>query len=384
VPRFQAARSASGEEQRVNDESFQGCYRGRTVLVTGHTGFKGSWLSIWLHRLGARVAGLSRDVPTVPSHFEASGIARLVDDRRCDLLDLNGVRGIVADLQPDFVFHLAAQPLVMESYRDPVGTFGTNVMGSVHLLESLRALAKPCTVVMVTSDKCYDNVEWEWGYRETDRLGGKDPYSASKGAAEIAIRAYVCSFLKDSGNRLRVGVGRAGNVIGGGDWAADRIVADCVKAWSAGRPVTLRRPESTRPWQHVLEPLSGYLLLGSRLAADEALHGEPFNFGPDSSANHSVLELVQEFGAHWPGVRWISAPDTSSKPEAGLLKLSCDKALHRLRWRPTLSFRETAGMTADWYRDYYAGTTKDILAMSRRQIEEYHALALDRSAAWAT
>jgi CDP-glucose 4,6-dehydratase len=366
-----------------NNGTFDGCYRGRTVLVTGHTGFKGSWLSAWLNRLGARVVGLARDVPTVPSHFEAAGIHRLVDDRRCDLLDLAGVRRIVEEVQPDFVFHLAAQALVMESYRNPVDTFGTNVMGSVHVLESLRTMTKPCTAIMVTSDKCYDNVEWEWGYRETDRLGGKDPYSASKGAVELAVRAYVRSFLKGSANSVRVGIGRAGNVIGGGDWAADRIVVDCVKAWAAERPVSLRRPDSTRPWQHVLEPLSGYLLLASRLASNESLHGEPFNFGPDTTADHSVLELVKEFSRHWAGVSWETGSEANPVAEAGLLKLNCDKALSRLRWRPTLSFRETAAMTADWYRDYYTKKTKDIFTVTQRQIDEYRALAVARSAVWA-
>ena len=228
------------------------------VVVSGHTGFKGSWLTAWLKELNARVTGISLDPPTNPSHFQAASIDRDIQDLRIDLRNRKAVQNAIKKAKPKFVFHLAAQPLVRLSYSDPVNTYLTNVMGTLHLLEALRELNDPCVAVIITSDKCYDNLEWAWGYRETDRLGGPDPYSASKGAAELVIRSHVHSYFPKQGN-IHIGIGRAGNVIGGGDWAADRIVPDCVKAWSKNEKVLLRNPSATRPWQHVLEPLSGYL-----------------------------------------------------------------------------------------------------------------------------
>jgi CDP-glucose 4,6-dehydratase len=240
-------------------------FSGERVLVTGHTGFKGSWLVIWLRMLGAKVAGIALDPPSEPSHFDAAGLAPGMVDLRLDVRDRAALKDRIAQFAPDFVFHLAAQPLVRRSYADPVETYETNVIGTLNVLESLRALDRPCVAVLITSDKCYDNVEWVWGYRETDALGGPDPYSASKGAAELVIRSHVRSYFPSATSKVRIGVGRAGNVIGGGDWADDRIVPDCVRAWSAGAAVELRNPRATRPWQHVLEPLSGYLPLGAAL-----------------------------------------------------------------------------------------------------------------------
>jgi len=279
-------------------------FKNKGVVVTGHTGFKGSWLTAWLKHIGAKVVGIALDPPTCPSHFSAAGLDNGVLDLRVDIRHAVEVERIILDAQPDFVFHLAAQPLVRRSYDDPLETWQTNVLGTLHVLEALRKLDKPCASVIITSDKCYDNVEWVWGYRETDAMGGPDPYSASKGAAELAVRSHIKSFFPKATSKVRIATARAGNVIGGGDWAENRIVPDCVRAWSRGEGVELRNPASTRPWQHVLEPLSGYLSLAAALAVREELHGEPFNFGPPAQQNHSVLELVQEMSKHWDQVRW--------------------------------------------------------------------------------
>jgi CDP-glucose 4,6-dehydratase len=349
-------------------------FHGRTVLVTGHTGFKGSWLSAWLHLLGAKVVGVALDPPTNPSHFDAAEMAGILQDHRLDIRDTTSLTALMREIQPDFVFHLAAQPLVRQSYADPLETYQTNVLGTLHVLEALRTLEKPCVAVMVTSDKCYDNVEWLWGYRETDALGGPDPYSASKGAAELVIRSHIKSFFPRGGN-VRIAVGRAGNVIGGGDWAASRIVPDCVRAWAAGGTVDLRNPHSTRPWQHVLEPLSGYLRLAAELYQRPELHGEPFNFGPPAQQNHTVLELVVEMSRHWSGVRWADVSANTSGPyESGLLKLNCDKALQLLQWHASMSFTETVRMTAEWYRVFYENP-QSIAEVTLAQIREYESIA---------
>jgi CDP-glucose 4,6-dehydratase len=251
-------------------------------------------------------------------------------------------------------------------------------MGTLHVLEALRKLEKPCTAVIITSDKCYDNVEWVWGYRETDALGGPDPYSASKGAAELAIRSYIKSYFPQATSNVRLASVRAGNVIGGGDWAADRIVPDCVKAWSTGNVVELRSPHSTRPWQHVLEPLSGYMSLAVALSQRPELHGEPFNFGPPAQQDHSVLELVQQMALHWDQVRWRDVSQATSGPyESGLLKLNCDKAFHHLQWHAAMQFEDTVRMTAQWYRAYYQQPAQ-IAATTQLQIEAYTAFARQR------
>lgn len=361
---------------------FEDCFSGKTVLVTGHTGFKGSWLSLWLTRLGAKVAGVSIDVPSEPSHFGAARLSERMEDHRCDIRDIAALKNLVARIQPDFVFHLAAQPLVRLSYSEPMDTWQTNTMGTIHILEALRGLDKPCVAVLVTSDKCYENVEWVWGYRETDRLGGPDPYSASKGAAELAIRSYVKSFFPRDG-KIRIAVGRAGNVIGGADWAEDRIVPDCIRAWASGQCVQLRNPLATRPWQHVLEPLSGYLNLAQTLASDASLHGEPFNFGPPAQQNHTVQELVTEMSRHWDKVRWEDVSAQYGGPyESGLLKLNCDKALHQLRWRAVWDFEATVRETALWYRHYYEHAGESVAEYSLRQIEGYTAFAQKQGLAW--
>jgi len=363
--------------------AYRNIFLNKTVLVTGHTGFKGSWLSTWLSHLGAKVVGLSIDIPSKPSNFNVSNVNDYIIDRRIDIRDIEAVKQLVLEFQPDFVFHLAAQALVRPSYENPLDTLTINSIGSANVLDALRQLEKQVIAVMITSDKAYDNVEWVWGYRETDRLGGKDPYSASKGMAEIAIRTYVESFFNMPDSNVRVGVTRAGNVIGGGDWAKDRIVPDCMNAWSNGSVVDIRSPHATRPWQHVLEPLSGYLSLAVELYGRANKHGEAYNFGPPANQNHTVGELIDEMSRYWENVRWNDvSQDREHLHEAGLLKLNCDKALFDLDWLPTLQFEETVRMTVEWYKTYYQNIENSMHEFTCSQIDEYMVLAKNREIAW--
>jgi CDP-glucose 4,6-dehydratase len=354
----------------------------KKVLVTGHTGFKGSWISAWLQQLGARVTGLSLEPPSTPSHFGVAAMNEFLSDLRVDIRDSEALQSVVLETQPDFVFHLAAQSLVLPSYKDPLLTYQTNLLGTLNLLEALRKLKKSCVTLLITSDKCYKNVEWVWGYRETDQLGGTDPYSASKGAVELAIHSHIKSFFPDDG-MVSIGVARAGNVIGGGDWASERLVPDCVRSWVAGNVAILRNPKATRPWQHVLEPLSGYLTLAAALKKNPKLnHGEPFNFGPPAHQKHSVEEMVEEMSKHWPEVAWENASDSRNDHyESGLLKLNCDKALHHLNWQAVLSFEETIRMTAEWYLSYYKNP-KAIREVTLSHIREYESYAHEKKMPW--
>ena len=359
-------------------------FNNANVLVTGHTGFKGSWLSLWLKKLGANVTGVSIDIPSQPSHFNATQLSNEINDNCLDIRDGDALKKLVNEVQPDFVFHLAAQALVRPSYNNPIDTLTTNAIGSANILDALRNLDKFVVAVMITSDKAYDNVEWIWGYRETDRLGGKDPYSASKGMAELAIRSYVESFFNLPDSNVRVGITRAGNVIGGGDWAIDRIVPDCMKAWSMNKTVDIRNPDATRPWQHVLEPLSGYLALGTELAENEGRHGEAYNFGPPANQNYSVRLLIDEMAKYWDYVRWNDISKSKEHlHEAGLLKLNCDKALFDLKWEPTMQFEETVRMTVEWYKAFYESNEASMYNVTNKQIAEYTQLANERGADWA-
>ena len=359
-------------------------FNNKTVIVTGHTGFKGSWLSLWLSSLGAKVVGISNNIPSEPSNFIASGLDKIIEDIRLDIRDTDLVGKVIEAHQPDFIFHLAAQALVRTSYNSPLETITTNAIGSANILEGVRKLNKLVSVVMITSDKVYDNSEWVWGYRETDIIGGKDPYSASKGMAEIAIYSYIESFYNKPNSNVRIGIARAGNVIGGGDWASDRLVPDCMKAWSLGETVEVRSPNSTRPWQHVLEPLSGYLTLASNLSESKKYHSEAFNFGPHANQNYSVREIIDEMANHWSQVRW---DDTSQSQkhfhEAGLLKLNCDKALSELHWQPALEFDETVKMTVEWYKLYYENKLSSMSDFTLNQIQDFTKLATDRKILWS-
>jgi CDP-glucose 4,6-dehydratase len=368
----------------VLQHAFADVYRNEDVVVTGHMGFKGGWLSLWLAHLGARVHGWSDKAPSKPSLFEMVRLADVIDHQIGDVRDLEGMKALLSRTRPRFVFHLAAQPIVSLSYTDPVETFSSNVMGTTIVLEALRSVTWPCTVIIITSDKCYNNVEWPWGYRETDALGGKDVYSGSKAAAEMAIRSYFHSFFNKADYPVRLAVGRAGNVIGGGDWAADRIVVDCVKAWVVGARVQVRSPSATRPWQHVLEPLSGYLSLAQELSQGASQNGEAFNFGPRAEQTHTVEELLSDLAKLWGLATPQDAFDIVGQVpfhEAGLLKLNCDKALLALRWSPTLSYRECVTMTGEWYRRVLRDGA-DARTLTNAQIEQYEAAALDRQLQW--
>ena len=358
-------------------------FNNKTVLVTGHTGFKGSWMCIWLNSLGAKVIGCSIDIASEPSNFIESEVSKFVVDIRVDVRDQNKISNLILKYQPDFIFHLAAQALVNDSYENPLETITTNAIGTANILEATRNLNQKVVVVMITSDKVYDNKEWVWGYRETDSIGGKDPYSASKGMAELAIKTYISSFYQKTSSNVRIGVARAGNVIGGGDWAIDRLVPDCMKAWSKNQIVEIRSPNSTRPWQHVLEPLSGYLTLACNLSNSKNLHGEAFNFGPHANQNYSVKEIIDEMSKYWDYVRWL---DVSNKKgnihEAALLKLNCDKALFKLNWAPVMEFNETVKMTIEWYKYYYENQTSSMLEFTLSQINDFSNLAKNRHIVW--
>jgi CDP-glucose 4,6-dehydratase len=358
-------------------------FTGKNVLVTGHTGFKGSWLTSWLKLLGANVTGIALDPPTKPSHFTETQNSKAIIDLRIDIRNQSDIEAAVSKAKPDFVFHLAAQSLVGRSYENPIETWQTNVLGTLNVLESLRSLEKPCAAVIITSDKCYENVEWLWGYRENDSLGGIDPYSASKGAAELAIRSHVKSFFPDHKSIVRIASARAGNVIGGGDWATNRIIPDCVKSWSQNSPVNLRNPKATRPWQHVLEPLSGYLTLALALKKTPHIHGEAFNFGPQSQEDKSVLNIVEEMSKHWDKVKWQDVSgDSKQNHESSLLKLNCDKAQNFLSWHSVLNFEETVGMTATWYKSFYSDPKK-VIDETNTQIKSFVRIAKNKGLKWA-
>jgi CDP-glucose 4,6-dehydratase len=358
-------------------------YKNKKVLITGHTGFKGTWLTTWLLKLGADVAGYSIGIPSQPSHFEELDLEKKITHYLGDIRDYGRFFEVCQEFKPEFIFHLAAQPLVRESYSNPKETFEVNMSGTLNVLESIRNMSDIVKVgIIITSDKCYDNVEWVYGYREDDKLGGEDPYSGSKGAAELISKSYMHSFFKIG--FPNIATVRAGNVIGGGDWAKDRIIPDIVRSWAEKKAVEIRSPYSTRPWQHVLEPLSGYLSLGAELYKQDSLYRNmSFNFGPDSKVNKNVEELITEMVQRWdksPG--WINKYINDGKSEASLLKLSCDRANILLKWYPVMDFIETIDYTVNWYLNYYE-KRKDIFEFTIQQIEFFTHRAKERKIEWS-
>jgi CDP-glucose 4,6-dehydratase len=362
---------------------FDNIYKNKKVLITGNTGFKGSWLTSWLLRLGAKVYGISKDIPTQPSMFEELNLEKRIEHYNKDIRDLKSVKKIIDEIRPDFLFHLAAQPLVSVSYTDPVETVSTNVLGTTSILEALRTVNGKCIGIIITSDKCYENVEWVWGYKETDILGGKDIYSGSKGAAELIIRSYYHSFFNKSDSNVKIVSTRAGNVIGGGDWAKDRIVPDCICSWINKEKVKIRSPNATRPWQHVLEPLSGYLTLGAQLYKGHVLNGDSFNFGPLSQYNKTVKILIEDLYKYWNNKTAQAYKITGNIKfhEASLLKLNCDKALSLLKWMPALGYDKLIEFTSNWYLEFYKGQF-DMFDFTISQIDEYERIASDKEIKW--
>lgn len=363
---------------------FGDVFRGKRVLVTGHTGFKGSWLSLWLNDLEAQVTGFALPPDTLPSHFELIGLKDMVTHIECDIRDTSAVNEVFKKVHPEVVFHLAAQSLVRKSYNDPKGTFDTNITGTVNILEAIRNSSSVKVAVIVTSDKCYENREWVWGYRENDPMGGHDPYSASKGAAEIVCHAYSNSFFNKAGCGPHIGFAtvRAGNVIGGGDWAEDRLIPDCVRALSENKPIVIRNQSATRPWQHVLDPLSGYLFLAQRLLEDPSRFSGAWNFGPTEIRHINVLEFAERFVAAWgDGKIEIDQSGQYTLHEARLLRLSIDKAAYELNWFPVLDNLTALDWTIDWYKAWRQDK-KDLRDISLKQIHAYIESASEKNVQW--
>lgn len=346
---------------------FNDFYKDKKVLITGHTGFKGGWLTIWLKMLGAKVVGYSLDPIYENGIFQSSGIAGQIKDYRGDIRDLRKLIELFKKEQPEIVFHLAAQALVLESYKNPVETFEVNIQGTVNVLEAIRQTQSVKAAVMITTDKCYENREWIWGYRENEPLGGHDPYSASKGAAEIVISAYRRSFFMEDG-KPAIASARAGNVIGGGDWSENRLVPDIIKAIMGNQTIEIRNPHSIRPWQHVLDPLSGYLQLGSALHKSPKQFSEAWNFGPFTHDVHSVKDIVENIISFSGKGTWKDISRPGQMHEAHLLMLDITKAVQKLNWQPVLEFQEAVKLVVEWYKNALHG---DTLAFSQNQIKQY-------------
>lgn len=351
---------------------FNTFYKGKRVLVTGHTGFKGSWLSIWLHELGAEVIGVAKDPYTERDNYVLAGLKNKIVDLRGDVTDGEQMKKIFKKYQPEIVFHLAAQPLVRLSYEIPVETYQTNVMGTINIMEAMRVTDSVKVGVMITTDKCYENKEQIWGYRENEPMGGYDPYSSSKGAAEIAINSWRKSFFNpaDYGKKHHVSIAsvRAGNVIGGGDWALDRIIPDCIKAIEADKPIEIRSPKAIRPWQHVLEPLSGYMLLASKMWEDPTIYCEGWNFGPNTESIANVWTVANKLIEDYGKGQLKGASDENALHEAKLLMLDINKAKFKLGWTPRMNLSQCIALTADWYKQY---ENNDVYNLCLNEIKQY-------------
>ena len=335
--------------------NYKKIFKNKKILITGHTGFKGSWLTAWLLKMGAKITGISLNIPTQPSHFQNLKIQKKITNYFFDLNNFKKFNKIISLVKPDFIFHLAAQALVKESYQDPFFTFKSNTVVTLNLLEILRNYKKKCTVVIITSDKVYKNLESKKGYRENSILGGVDPYSGSKAAAEMIIHSYLKSYFnKKEKNFISIAIARAGNVIGGGDWAKNRLIPDCMRAWSKNKKVLLRNPNSTRPWQHVLEAVWGYINLASKLNKNSKLHCEAFNFGPSPKSNYPVKKIVNLMKKNWKNIKWVIEKEQNKVYETNILKLNSSKSLKLLNWKSILSISETMNMVSDWYRNFYS------------------------------
>ncbi|WP_417204665.1 CDP-glucose 4,6-dehydratase [Acetoanaerobium sticklandii] len=351
------------------DNSF---WKDKKVLVTGHTGFKGSWASMWLKKMGAQVVGVSLDPPTNPSLYEEAQVAEGMTSIRCDICDLDKIKKIFQESKPKIVIHMAAQSLVQESYIDPVNTYNTNVMGTLNILEAIRGIESVRSAIMVTTDKCYENREWHWGYRESDRMGGYDPYSSSKGCAELLISSYRNSFFNIAdyeNHRTAIASVRAGNVIGGGDWAKNRLIPDILKSINSKNDIEIRFPHSIRPWQHVLEPVHGYLLLAERLYTEGPKYAEAWNFGPndeDAKPVSEIVDMMLEYSS--PGVAWFTT-NKEQKHEAGYLKLDCSKVKNVLGWKPRWNISETIKAIIEWNEEFIKG--KPVNEICDMQISNY-------------
>jgi CDP-glucose 4,6-dehydratase len=355
---------------------FRDNYRSRRVLVTGHTGFKGSWLTLWLQELGAEVTGISLSPSTSPNHWSLLKLD--IDDNCLDIRETERLHEVIDRAQPEIVFHLAAQPLVRRSYQDPIETWTTNVLGTANLFEVCRITKSVRAIVVVTSDKCYENEEWAWGYRENDRLGGHDPYSASKAATELLAASYRRSFFNKQGGPL-LATARAGNVIGGGDWSADRLIPDLVRSIRNQNVLEIRYPNATRPWQHVLESLSGYLLLGQSLLEEKPEFAAAWNFGPGSEGNQTVSELLSLLNKEWPGLRWQSSVEKHLH-ETQMLYLDSTMARSRLDWVPVWDFTQAVMETANWYKSWLEFGR----VISRQQLNNYFENAKQQKICWAS
>lgn len=351
-------------------------WKGRNVLVTGHTGFKGSWLCLWLDALGAKVTGLALDPPTQPNLFQQAAVASSIRSVLVDIRDFPRLKTAVGECRPEVIIHMAAQSVVRRGYEDPIETYSSNVMGTVHLFEALRQLKHPCTVVNVTSDKCYENREFLWGYRENEPMGGHDPYSNSKGCAELVTSAFRDSYFPPESlgqHGVAVASARAGNAVGGGDWTSDQLIPDLMRAFLAGSPCEIRNPCATRPWQFVLEPLRGYLMLAERLSEDATKFASGWNFGPADSDARPVSWIAEKLARSWGNNASWRRDETTHPHEAHFLKLDASKAKALLNWHPVLPLHQALEWIVEWYRGYQAGT--DLRRLTCSQIERYEALS---------
>ena len=346
-------------------------FKNKKVIITGHTGFKGAWLTHFLKILNAEIMGISLRPNTKPSLFEATNLSKKIDNNFFDILQKKKLEKKILLFKPDFIFHLAAQPLVTKAYKNPFLTWQTNLIGTINILESIRKLKKSCTCIIITSDKCYENVEKRAGYKETDRLGGSDPYSASKASAEIAINSYYKSFLINTNHRIATA--RAGNVVGGGDWNSGRIIPDCIDALNKNKSVVIRNSNSSRPWQHVLEIVYGYMKLALLLNKNKKLNGQSFNFGPSNTKIFKVIDILKEIKNEWKSFQWLNIDDRKNIRETKMLVLNCNKSKKILKWNLRINFKKTIKLTLEWYKAYYSSkrSQKKIIDITEKQILDY-------------